>query len=170
LSNNNGRFLKRTKNKNRQWIVLFTAQAHTKSAHAIQYRLRKKALQRGNSRQGPTTTPGGGTAPLSQFSRTSRPCSSRACQQTALLCSTLCQYCHSLAVYRQWYYHYRPSRNSSGFVPTSSSRHEHVVSIGSAVSVASCVWVAPLVGFKGSVCTSVVVRRGYGGSVTGLKP
>jgi hypothetical protein len=102
LSNDNSRFLKRTKNQTGNGLC----SPRPRRIVNRPTRFNIACVERRYKRQfalGPITTPGGGTTSLSQFSRTSRPCLSRACQQTALLCSTLCQYCHSLAVYRQWY-------------------------------------------------------------------
>jgi hypothetical protein len=46
ILSNNGRFLKQAinnTNKTEQWVVISTAKAHLKAAHAIQYRMRKMA-------------------------------------------------------------------------------------------------------------------------------
>jgi hypothetical protein len=110
----NGRFLKRVKNKNntKQWIVLSAAKVHLKTAHAIQYRMRKKARQICKTRQAVLATAGmvecnlvdDDSAPFLFLSPKPRQCSTRDCQQTALECSTLCQYCHRLEGYLQWYH------------------------------------------------------------------
>jgi hypothetical protein len=110
---NNGRFLKRIKNKNnsKQWLVLSTAKAHIKTAHAIQYRMRKKAKQICRTRKAILATAGivecnraDDAAPFLFLSPGPRQCSSRDCQQTALERSTLCQYCHKFEGYLQWYH------------------------------------------------------------------
>jgi hypothetical protein len=98
-----GRFLKRIKNKDnsKQWVVLSTAKVHLKTAHAIQYRMRKKALQNGLKIS--TPDPASHTVPVQFLCPRPRLCSSGDCQRAALECSNLCQYCHSLEAYFQWY-------------------------------------------------------------------
>jgi hypothetical protein len=46
ILSNKGRFLKDNNNKAKQWVVISAAKAHLKTAHAIQYRMRKMAMQR----------------------------------------------------------------------------------------------------------------------------
>jgi hypothetical protein len=103
----NGRFLKRIKNKDntKQWVVLSTTKVHLKTAHAIQYRLRKKAIQNGMAQKLKMRTRDNikDTVPMQFLSPRPRLCSSGDCQNTALECSNMCQYCHSLQAYCQWY-------------------------------------------------------------------
>jgi hypothetical protein len=97
----NGRFLKRVvcKDKTKQWIALSTVKAHLKTAHAIQYRMRKKSSQ--NVRIKMTTNAllkqqlTHGTAALLQpLAPRIKLCSYGGCQRLATEHSALCYYCH----------------------------------------------------------------------------
>jgi hypothetical protein len=99
----NGRFLKRVvcQDKTKQWIALSTVKAHLKTAHAIQYRMRKKSSQNGRIKITPNALLkqqlAHGNEVLTQpLAPQIKLCSYGGCQRLAMERSALCYYCHCL--------------------------------------------------------------------------
>jgi hypothetical protein len=98
----NGRFLKRVvyKDNTKQWIALSAVKVHLKTAHAIQYRMRKKKSENVlRTKMTPNALlkqqlAQGVVAPLKLLAPKVRLCSYGGCQRLALECSTMCYYCY----------------------------------------------------------------------------
>jgi hypothetical protein len=104
IISNNGRFLKRVGNKNNTelWVVVSSANARLKTAHAIQYRMRKKALQ---SSDDVRATSGDSTAyQRAKDTSSSKVLSPKAanCKKTTTECSGMCDRCDRLEAFLRW--------------------------------------------------------------------
>jgi hypothetical protein len=132
IVSNHGRFLKRVGN-NKQWIAVSEATTRLKTAHAIQYRMRKKAL----TEDKPPLT----DVLVSQCTKDTLPskialrkaneyfASCLPMQTTANKCSDSCDRCDQLEAYLRCLLSTRKSPSISSIEPTASSRFEQNVSV-----------------------------------------
>jgi hypothetical protein len=99
-----GRFLKRVNSvdcSSKQWIIVSNDSARLKTAHAIQYRMRKKAKQsQSNSAQGARTISIDDMEPI--CSKDTKSSTSRENDQATVKCSDKCGRCERLEAQIRW--------------------------------------------------------------------
>jgi hypothetical protein len=105
ILSNKGRFLKDNNNKAKQWVVISSAKAHLKTAHAIQYRMRKMAMQRYSTRH--MTTASFDRPVDDQLTSTIRAPSAECdsfgdCAQRSNECCDKCTNCQDLESRIEW--------------------------------------------------------------------
>jgi hypothetical protein len=128
----NGRFLKRLvcKDKTKQWVALSSAKVHLKTAHAIQYRMRKKKGEGVLTAKISTNVllkqqrAQGLVAPLQVLAPRIKHCSYSGCQRVAMECSPLCYYCYCCC----WFQSVQSQAQPRQWLPRSAAPAEPLVS------------------------------------------
>jgi hypothetical protein len=108
ILSHNGRFLKDNNSKAKQWVVISAAKAHLKTAHAIQYRMRKMAMQSYGTRGVPTASSDRLEHQLTEeklssaFRSPSTECASLSDCAQANKCCDKCNNCQNLESRIEW--------------------------------------------------------------------
>jgi hypothetical protein len=130
IVSNHGRFLKGDGN-NKQWVAVSEATARLKTAHAIQYRMRRKALNEDKTTLTDVLVSQRTKDTLSSkiVLPTAAQCFSRGLQKATQECSDKCGRCDQLEAYLRCLLSTRKAPSGSSVEPTTSTRLEQNLSV-----------------------------------------